>query len=269
MKKTLSLIILMLVTMACTISPSTLSFDQNVAAGVAVAFTETALQATVGSQQLTATPENEITQTPTATQTPPADDPKNVLGDPSWQDSLSNGKNWQLDSGDVIFGDSTFSQSSGMLTAVNAIAGDGMIWYLSYLSFQNAYLEAKFEVEDCSAGDQYGLVVRAKDYEDGLAYYYVVNCGGQYDLRRWNASGSELMLGLPSSDAINSGSNQTNTLGIWINGSVIRLYMNNQFLKEINDSSISVDGHFGLFINAAQTSGFTLHMDEIAYWLLD
>lgn len=269
MKKSILLATLLLFSIACSITLPGSSFDKDVAVGVALAFTETALQATSDAQQATDTPQTGATPSPTPTQTPPADDPKTVLGDPDWRDTLSNGKNWQLDAGDVTYDDTTFSQSNGKFTAVNSVTGDGMIWYLTYLSFENAYLEAKFEVENCSAGDQYGLVIRAQDYADGLGYYYIATCGGEYELRRWNAGGSSLQLNSPSSNAINSGSNQTNTLGIWIKNDVIRLYANNQFLTEIKDSSIVVDGHFGIFINAVQTSGFTLHMDEIAYWLLD
>ena len=269
MKKVLPLSILLLIAIACTISLPGSSFDQDVAVGVGLALTETSMQATDNSLNETATPGSVDTPTPTATNTPPADDPKSVLGDPSWRDTLSNGKNWQLDSGEVIYADTTFSQANGKLTAVNETAGNGMIWYLTYLSFENAYLEATFDVENCGPGDQYGLIVRSEDYESGYGYYYIATCGGQYDLRRWDAGGSNLLLDLPTSDAIHSGSNQTNTLGIWVDGSIIRLYANNQFITEINDSNIAVDGHFGLFSNAGQTPGFTIHMDEIAYWLLN
>ena len=73
MKKTLPLFALILVTVACTISFPSSSNDQEIAAGVAVAFTQTAMQATADAQQVTATPE--ASPEPTATQTPPADDP--------------------------------------------------------------------------------------------------------------------------------------------------------------------------------------------------
>lgn len=269
MKRILPLVILFIFTLACTISLPGSSFDKDVAVGVALAQTETALEETAAIKSATDTPEPEISATATTTRTPPADDPKTVLGDPGWRDTLSNGKNWQLDSGDVIYGDTTFSQANGKLTAVNSVRGDGMIWYLTYLSFENAYLEATFETEDCSASDQYGLTVRAADYNDGISYYFIVTCSGQYDLRRWNSSGSTLLLNSLSSDVFNSGSNQTNTLGIWIENDIIRLYANNQFLTEVQDNSITGEGHFGIFINAVQTPGFTIHMDEIAYWLID
>jgi len=40
-------------------------------------------------------------------------------------------------------------------------------------------------------------------------------------------------------------------------------------LEEINDATLINTGHFGLFINARQTPGFTVSMDEISYWTLN
>lgn len=267
MKKTIPLIFILFTLLACTISLPGSSFQNDVSTQVALAFTETALQGTLESQTGTVSPSTpQETPTSTTTQTPPADDPKIILGDPDWEDDLSSGKNWSLSEGDVEVGKSTFSASGGKLTAVNNF---GYNWWLTYFNFEDAYLEAVFEVETCADDDQYGLVIRSQDYEDGIGYYYTITCGGKYDLVRETSSGSISLVGLTTSPAINSGSNQTNTLGIWADGSVIRLYINNQFLKEINDSNLQVDGHFGLFLYSTQTPNFTLHMDEIAYWLLD
>lgn len=269
MKKILPLALLLALLLACTISTQASRSEERIATRVSLALTQTAMALPLSQASQTPAPQIESTLTPTPSRTPPADDPKTILGNPTLRDDLSTGKNWNLESGAVTYGDTQFSQSSGKLTASNNIIGDGLIWYLSHLNFKNAYLETRFEVEQCSGNDQYGLVFRAKDYNDGLAYYFIVTCSGQYELRRWNTSGSNLLLGMPASPAINKGSDQVNTLGVWADGSLIRLYMNNQLLTELQDDSLIVDGHFGLFINAAETPGFTIHMDEIAYWDLD
>ncbi len=267
MKKMIPLLTILLTVISCTISfPSSSSFDRDVETGVGVAFTQTALAAAQPGPSATLTPTDEPQTTPTATQTPPADDPKETLGDPDWSDDLSSDKNWSLDAVNEGIGEDVFSHASGKLIASNTF---NFTWLLTYLHFRDAYLEAKFEVETCSKNDQYGLMVRAKDYVDGIAYFYMVTCDGHYNLRSTTASGTVQLLDSPASDAINSGSNQTNTLGIWLDGSTIRLYANNQFLQEVKDASIDADGHFGLFINSAQTPDFTIRMDEIAYWLID
>ncbi len=267
MKKYLPLIGISLITIACMTSLPGSSFNDNVATQVALSFTQTALQGIVENGTIAPTSGSQETLTPTASQTPPADDPKTLLGSPDWQDDLSSGNNWSIKLGEEIeVGKTIFTQSNGRLNAVNNFQFN---WWLSYYSFRNAYLEAKFDVDECSENDEYGLVVRAADYSNGIAYYYMVTCDGKYGLMRDTASGTSMLLDMLSSDVINSGSNQTNTFGIWIDGSTIRLYANNHFLSEVNDSSIDTDGHFGLFISSAKTPNFTIHMDEIAYWLLD
>jgi len=266
MKKLFLFISILLVVISCTVSFPSSSIDRDVETGVAVAFTQTALAAAQPNPSASLTPESTLSPSPTLTQTPPADDPKALLGDPDWLDDLSSEKNWSLDAVNESIGEEVYSHSKGKLNARNSYSYN---WLLTYFSFRDAYLEAKFEIETCSKNDQYGLVVRAEDYGDGDAYYFTVTCDGQFDLRRETPSGSTLLLDMPSSDVINSGSDQTNTLGIWLEGSTIRLYANNQFLTEVKDNSIDTDGHFGIFVNSNQTPGFTIHVDEIAYWLID
>lgn len=271
MKKIFILPLLLLFVLACSISSPSNSFDERTATQVAVALTATALDQEIDQEPTQKTvDEGEIEPTKSATNTPtPLDDPKKDLGTPTWTDDLSTGKYWSLDSEDIIIDTITLSVNNGNLTAVAAVTGKGTNWWLTYLTFQDAYLEATFDVGKCANDDQYGLVFRAPDYESGFAYYFHVTCDGHYDIRRWSSSGSTMLLGMPSSEKINTGSDQTNTLGVWVNGSIIRLYVNDFLIEELNDSSLSNTGHFGLFINARQTSGFTVNMDEISYWTLD
>jgi hypothetical protein len=65
-----------------------------------------------------------------------------------------------------------------------------------------------------------------------------------------------------------SGANQTNRLGVWANGSILKLYANNSLLAEVRDSTY-LKGRFGLFIAAAESDPFKVFVEEIAYWLLE
>lgn len=270
--KKLSIIVLSLfITLACiTSTPSaSLSFDEKVETQVALAFTSTALDEIIKNITDTPVPTPEATLTPTSTATLLPGDPKESLGTPSWEDDLSTGKNWSLDGTEKVFGGTKFFIDNGRLVAQSETTTEGYIWWLNFRQFQNAYLEAKFEIGSCKGNDQYGLVFRSVEYEDGNAYYYVITCDGKYDIRRRTDAGSTMLLNFPVSEKINSGANQVNTLGIWMKNDTLRLYMNGQFLEEVMDKELSKEGHFGLFINAAQTPGLTIKMDEIAYWLLD
>ena len=273
MKRLLPFILLLTLLLSCTISfpGSDLTFDDKVATQSSIVLTATALHESLENKQdypqATDTPSDELDQQPSAT--PPADNPKKDLGQPSWRDDLSTGKNWNLDSGDQEFGSTRFYHENGYLGASSGTTTSGYIWWLNYLEFKDAYLEAEFETVNCSGDDQYGLVFRAPDYTSGFSYYFTVTCDGRYSVRRWNGAGSIFLLDLPKSSVINAGPNQINKLGVWVNDAVIRLYVNDQFLEEINDTGLQDKGHFGLFINAKQTPGFTIKMDEIAYWLLN
>ena len=89
-----------------------------------------------------------------------------------------------------------------------------------------------------AAKDQYGIVFRAPNMEDGYGYFYGLTCDGGYTLRKWDSSGLSVVLENTAGTSINSGSNKTNVLGVWAKDDRIRLYANGQFLKEITNSSL-------------------------------
>jgi len=274
MKRLMIGAILLFFSVACVFSVDQgSSFDDQVATRAAVAFTATAL-----SEQLsmgTASPmpdsilptdtESIVTPSPTIS----LDDPKLNLGQPSWSDDLSSASTWFSSGTEWVSDGTTFYADNGYLSAKSDSINQGFRWYLNYRKPKDAYLEAKFKVETCSGDDQYGLVFRAASFDEGFAYYYIVTCDGRYDIRRWDQGGSTTLLNLPSSEHINKGTGQENILGVWVKGNTIRLYANGSFLQETTDNALLNDGYFGLFINARQTPGFTVKMDEIAYWLLD
>jgi len=270
MKRIFLFSLVLITVLACSISFPTNSFDNKTETKVAIALTATALDQEIKQQvAITSTTETQGEPSATATNTPvPPDDPKQELGQQTWKDDLSTGQNWQLDSGDITYVATTFSAGNGNLSANMAGIGK-FIWLLNYLTFQDAYLEATFDVAGCANDDQYGLVFRAPDYESGFGYYFHITCDGHYDIRRWSTDGSSMLLGMPFSEKIHKGPNQTNTLGVWIKGPIIRLYANGNLIEEINDSVLLSNGHFGLFISARQTPNFTVNMDEISYWTLN
>ena len=261
--------IILFTTISCVTTNPSPSFDNKVNTQVALAFTATALDEIVNKPTDTPIPTVEETLLPTSTEVMLEGDPKNSLGTPTWRDDLSTGINWNLETSNITFGNTKFSAENGKLIATSSSTSEGYVWWLNFRRIKNAYIEATFEIDSCSGNDQYGLVVRSVNYDDGYAYYYVITCDGKYDIRRRTSAGSVMLFGQPESDQINTGSNQTNTLGVWMKNDILRLYINGQFLNEISDKELLDEGYFGLFINAVRTPGFTIKMDEIAYWLLD
>ena len=272
MIKKITFLLVLFVTISCTLTmPAPQSFDDKVATQAAVAFTATALDQYFKSQTVTPEPTAAVVPTETVAPTPTlnSEDPVNSLGQPNWKDDLSNAGNWFL-SGSFTSDNTEFYPSSGGITATSASLKDGLRWYLYYEKKpKNIYIEAKFDISACSGKDQYGIVFRAPNMEDGYAYFYAVTCEGGYNLRKWDSSGLSVLLENTTDNSINTGSDKTNVLGVWAKDDRIRLYANGQFLQEISDSSLSNDGHFGLLINAKESPGFTIKLDEISYWLIN
>jgi hypothetical protein len=266
----LSLILLSLV--SCTITfPAAQSFNSKVATQASVVLTATALDEYLKRQTTTPVPTTATVPTSTVVPTPTleSEDPIKSLGQPNWKDELTNAGNWFLN-GSFISDTTKFYPSAGGIVATSSSLNDGLRWYLYFEKKpRNIYIEAKFDISTCSGNDQYGITFRAPNLQDGFAYFYAVTCGGSYNLRKWDTSGLSTLLENASGNSIHSGSNKTNVLGVWAKDSRIRLYVNGQFLQEISDSSLSNDGFFGLFINAKETPGFTIKLDEISYWLIN
>ena len=68
-----------------------------------------------------------------------------------------------------------------------------------------------------------------------------------------------------ASSAINSGSNQTNRLGIFAVGKRLILYVNGKLLTEAQDGNYPT-GFFGAFVGQVATKNFSVQLDEMSYW---
>jgi hypothetical protein len=272
MAKRISLSLLLFFLISCTIAiPAAQSFDSKVATQASVVLTATALDKFLSNH--TSTPVSTISIVPTNTAAPTptlnSEDPVKSLGQPNWKDDLTNASNWFL-TGSFTSDNTKFYPSAGGIVASSASLNDGLRWYLYFEKKpKNLYIEAKFDISNCNGNDQYGIAFRAPNLQDGLAYFYAVTCSGSYNLRKWDSSGLSTLLENTAGNSIISGSNKTNVLGVWAKDNRIRLYANGQFLQEISDSSLLTDGFFGLFINAKETPGFTIKLDNISYWLIN
>ena len=139
-------------------------------------------------------------------------------------------------------------------------------WDLTYPTPKNFYLEATLKTGDCSGLDRYGLVLRASNYSDAKGYFLGFSCDGQYELLTWDSSTfTEVQAWKPASGLL-AGGNQTNRIGVMVNGNQFTVYANGGLVGEINDSTYPDAGHFGLFLTSANTAGFNVTLSNIAYW---
>ena len=269
MKKLFAILFLLFSITACNLPVSNnLSFEENVATNVSIAKTATVIQKYILDATNTANPiQNTPTpQAPIITPTPTQDIFKGSLGMPSWRDELNSGGNWSLNKPNTDTPNVIIKVENGSLVMARTVPYGGKNWWLNYQNIQDFYLEGKFTTRECSSDDQYGLVFRAPNYNDGFGYYFTITCDGNFNLMRWDSNGSANLFKWEKSEAILAGPNQTNDLGISTQGNLIRLYANEKMIKEVMDTSTNITGHFGLFIDSRQTPGFTIKLDEIAFW---
>ncbi len=274
MKKTLWLIpLFLLVLTSCNfpLSNNNLTTD---AVATRVASTLQALNTVTATPEtviiLTATEAATSTLTPTPSASPTAtslpDDPKLSLGLPSFAETFDTKSSFGLQSpysDDAV----TMSVSDGALNMVSSRTQGGIRWRLTYPTPGNFYLEGTFTTVVCSGSDYYGLVLKSPSYTDGIGYYYGLTCDGQFAFFSMNgASERNYLVNWTANPTILSGANQTNRIGVMVNGDKFSLYVNGKFIQDVTDSRYKQNGHFGVFISAIETSNFTVRVDDINEW---
>ncbi|HAF61090.1 MAG TPA: hypothetical protein DCK95_02055 [Anaerolineaceae bacterium] len=243
------------------------NFDDRVSTQAALAFTQTAMQNQYAISTITLQP---TSSAPTVTPTSEHANPKNDLGNATWTDPINSGSSFGLGN-DVETIEGTNASvwvENGAFHLYRSSASGGYIWYCSYPNISDFYLEAKFTVQNCNGSDEYGLTFRKPDFGDKTGYYFAVTCDGTFNLMRWINGDSTLLGEWTSSDLFNKGTDATNTLGVWAEGNLFKLYINDQFAAEFTDKSAIRSGYFGLYSNPQQTAGLTVLMDEVSYWNL-
>lgn len=208
----------------------------------------------------TATPTQ--TETPTASPTPTlADtDPALTLGDPDWEDTMDDGDNWPT--GYSQYTSIDFSDGYLKLTAETSIDG----WRLTWPYLEDFYLEVTLQSPDCEGSDHYGLMFRVPDGTSAnKGYLFGITCDGTFSLRRWDGSVMHYPVEWTESDAINTGEDVENVLGVMAVDDELTLYINGQEVAEVTDSAY-LSGSFGIFIGSDNVEDLTVWVDQIRYW---
>jgi hypothetical protein len=209
-----------------------------------------------------------VTETIEVTETPLPIDPDLPDGDADYVDLMINPGNW-FGAGVSIQEDEhirlEIANSRMKMTAFNPDFYEG--WRLSWPDIEDFYLDAGFDVDDCSGEDRYGLFVRATNVDvNPHGYLFGLNCKGQFSLRTFDGEFSSL-IEWTESEHIQSGPDQSNLLGFWASGDQLRLYVNGNRVAQIQDDTFA-SGPFGLFIGAAETADFRVEVDFMSYWLI-
>lgn len=220
---------------------------------------------TPGNETGDETPTETITPVmPTSTLEPPEMDPLQRLGNPDFRDRFENAGNWSVyNDGLVSF---SIQDNELLMRAFNPVSWDG--WMVSRPVLEDFYIEMTGSFRACSGLDRYGLLVRASRPESGFVGYLLgITCDGRYSLREWNGATFTPLIDWTTSEYLMSGANEVNRLGLWAEGNRLVVYANGYQLEEARDSRYS-SGRFGVFVGSVNTSGLTVEVDEVAYWIL-
>ncbi len=215
-------------------------------------------------------PEASATNTPSPqpTTTPLSEDPRQILGEPTFVDALDSGRSFGLQ--DKPYDDDyTFIRvENGALVLTSRYATGYRGWRTGGTKVGNAYLEAVVRTGECSGLDTYGLVFRSPDFIKG--YWFQLTCDGKWAFGYWDGSQYvNLADGENVNNAIRTGSNQTNRIGVYAAGSNYTLYINGIKIREVSDSTFTEPGSYGIVIAARNTPNFTVYAEEFAYWNLE
>lgn len=220
------------------------------------------------AEPISATPTPTTSPEPSPTPTPIGEDPRRVLGNPTFVDTLDSGRSFGLQ--DKPYDDDyTFIRvENGALVLTSRYATGYRGWRTGGAKVGNAYLETLVRTGECSGLDTYGLVFRSPDFVKG--YWFQLTCDGQWAFGYWDGQQYvNLAEGGNLNDAIRTGSNQTNRIGVYAVGGNYTLYINGIKIREISDITFTEPGSYGIVIAARNTPNFTVYAEEFAYWRLD
>jgi hypothetical protein len=215
------------------------------------------------TQAPTASPTVPPTPTTGPTATPFKDDPRTVLGSPTFTDKTFKenanwGKAWEDD-----FTKGEFDNNQLVLTSKGV---DG--WTVSWPKVKNLYLEMTATTGTCSGSDRYGVIIRVPEVTFDRGYMAGLTCDGQYSLRYYDpeAENYNYLINWTYTNYANKGSNQTNRIGLWAEDNTFKVYVNGHLVGEAQDDTLTEEGRFGPWIGHSATDNFTIYISEISYW---
>ena len=118
----------------------------------------------------------------------------------------------------------------------------------------------------CSGADRFGLAVRGSS--DGQQFYFLaVTCDGRWGLFRMAENVNiNTISGYQEAEPLTAGLTELHRVGIWMQGNNFTVYIDGVEVGSATDSTLTDAGYTGFLIAFANTSGFTVKVDQLKYW---
>lgn len=214
------------------------------------------LAATIDWFPATATPTLRPTQI-----TEPTQEMHPGVGPIMIEDLLSSGSDWRT--GPFSAGNITLVNDSIILAIQQSKAS--LLSLESKNVLRDFYLETAVNGGLCKSKDVYGLVVRSiSEYN---YYRFLVDCQGNARAERVRDGSTTLMqdwtpTGIPPGAPLDV------SLGVWVVGTEMRLFANQEFVFSVKDP-VFTDGTIGVFARADADSSVTVSFSEMKVFTVE
>jgi len=152
-----------------------------------------------------------------------------VLNDPL--SNNSNGHNW------VEGSDNNGSTCQFTGEAYDASIPEKGEYPLFCIAKSTSYSNFAYQVQMMIVRGDYGAIIFRADEANGRFYYFRISQDGLYDLSVVDNNSSIKTITVGSNHAINTGLNKMNLIAVVANSSSIDLYVNNQHIDSVTDST--------------------------------
>lgn len=273
-KKSLIIVLLSLILAGCGTLQEDQPTEDLLATQVASILTETAMaemppptetiapSVTPTIEEPSDTPTESPSITATATQTVPPTDPAVLLGNPAWTyDFNGTSSPWDYESEQAIF-----ETSNGSLNITAQANRNWHSWWVSSPKLKDAYVEITAEMDTCAGFDRFGFAVRASSTGDQF-YFLDLTCDGRWGFFRMAPDVEINEIRAYQEIDINFNSwTDPHRLGIWMEGSNFRFYIDGEEIGVASDDTLLSEGYIGFMIAFSETPGYTVRVDQLQYW---
>ncbi|HET92073.1 MAG TPA: serine/threonine protein kinase [Chloroflexi bacterium] len=202
-------------------------------------------------------PTNTPAPRPSDTPAPPPNTPRPQAGSVLLRDDFdSSDSGWEIgdyDTGDVGYKDGIYFVTSDKQQST--------MWGVAYRSFDN--ISISVNATQFSAGpddnNSYGVICREQGNGDG--YYLRISGDGFYSIMKAVDGDFESLVDWTSSSAIQEG-NAANHIRAVCSSSTLSLYVNDQFLATVEDSTFA-EGDIALTATTYEEEATEIHFDDL------
>lgn len=124
----------------------------------------------------------------------------------------------------------------------------------------NIYFESMMTTSLCKSDDQMGVLFRVNG---SMSYYrFLINCSGRVSLQQVAGGTPTTLIDWISTNQVQQGLNNPVKIGVWVYGSNLKIYLNDQLQMEVVNSTF-YSGGIGFFAKAAGDSPIAVSFSEI------